>query len=174
MTKRVKPVLQIPAINSLEEADAVLAEIAGRKRLIALHEIQLKEDVDRLKAKCAAQCEPLKQDIAQREQALVQFGIARKEELFRGKKSLSLNFGTIGFRASSALKTAKKLTWERVLGLIKEKGLPCVRVKEEVDKEALRSLSAEKLAEVGCKLEQTDDFFYEINEAELADSPPVS
>ena len=174
MAKRVKPVLQILAIDSLEEADAVLAEIAGRKRQIALYEIRFKEEVDRLKAECAANCEPIRQGIAEREQALVQFGIARREELFRGKKSLDLNFGTIGFRASSALKTVKKLTWERVLGLIKEKGLPCVRVKEEVDKEALRALAPEKLAEVGCKLEQADDFFYELNETELADSSPAS
>lgn len=169
MGKRVKPALQISAINSLDEADAVLAEIAGRKRQIVLFEIRLKEEVDKLKAECAANCEPIKQGIAEREQALIQFGISRREELFRGRKSLNLNFGTIGFRASSTLKTVKKLTWERVLGLIKEKGLPCVRVKEEVDKEALRALAPEKLADVGCKLEQTDDFFYELSETELTD-----
>ena len=62
MTKRVKPVLNIPVVNTVEDADAILAEIAARKRQISLHEIALKEDVDRLKAECAARCEPLKKD----------------------------------------------------------------------------------------------------------------
>lgn len=83
MTKRVKPVLNIPTVSTVEEADATLAEIAARKRQISLHEIALKEDVDKLKAECAARCEPLKKDIEAREQALVQFALARREELFK-------------------------------------------------------------------------------------------
>lgn len=60
MTKRVKPVLNIPVVNTVEDADSILAEIAARKRQISLHEIALKEDVDKLKTECAARCEPLK------------------------------------------------------------------------------------------------------------------
>ena len=37
-----------------------------------------------------------------------------------------------------------------------------------MDKEALRQLSPERLAAVGCRLEQSDLFFYELNETELA------
>jgi len=174
MGKRVKPVLQSPTVNSVEDADAVLAEIAARKRQISLHELGLKEDVDRLKAECAAKCDPLKQEIASREQALIQFGISQRDALFKSRKSLDLNFGTIGFRASSTLRTVKKFTWERVLGLIKERGLPCVRTKEEVDKEALRGLDADSLAAVGWKLVQEDNFYYELAEIELAESPPAA
>lgn len=168
MTKRIKPMPVVPIINTVEEADATLAEIASRKRQISLFEISLKEEVDRLKAECSAQCAPLKQDIEVREQALVQFALAKKEELFKGKKSRDLTFGTIGFRLSSSLKTARKMTWDRVLGILKDRGLTqCIRTKEEVDKEALRTMSADALAEVGCKLIQEDTFYYELNETEL-------
>ena len=109
MTKRVKPVLNIPVVNTVEDADAILAEIAARKRQISLHEIALKEDVDKLKTECAARCEPLKKDIEAREQALMQFALARREELFKGRKSRELTFGTIGFRVSSSLKKKKKI-----------------------------------------------------------------
>ena len=163
MTKRVKPVLNIPVVNTVEDADAILAEIAARKRQISLHEIALKEDVDKLKTECAARCEPLKKDIEAREQAL-----ARREELFKGRKSRELTFGTIGFRVSSSLRTIKKMTWERVLGVLRERGMTnCIRIKEEVDKEALRTLGPNTLADVGCKLVQEDGFFYELNETEL-------
>ena len=38
MAKRVKPILNIPAVTTLEEADATLAQIAARKRELALRE----------------------------------------------------------------------------------------------------------------------------------------
>ena len=59
MAKRVKPILNIPAVTTLEEADATLAQIAARKRELALIELGLKEDVDTLKLKCAEASEPI-------------------------------------------------------------------------------------------------------------------
>ena len=165
MAKRVKPVLNIPAVTTLEEADATLAQIAARKRELALLELGLKEDVDTLKLKCAETSEPIKQDIEVLEQALIRFGESKKSELFVKKRSRELTFGIIGFRASSAVKTMRKTTWEQVLGLIRDAGMPeCIRTKQEV----LRQLSPERLAAVGCRLEQSDLFFYELNETELA------
>ena len=168
MAKRVKPVLQVPVINSTEEADAVLAEIAAHRRKIELHEISLRESVDALKTECTDKCEAHKQAISTREQALMQFALARRDDVFKGKKSVALTFGSFGFRASSTLKTLRKFTWERVLNLVKDRGLACVRTKEEVDKEALRALDADTLAAVGCKLVEEDAFFYELSDTDLA------
>lgn len=169
MTKRVKPVLNVPTVTTLEEADATLARIAARKRELALLDLGLKEDVDALKLKCAEACEPIKQDIQALEQSLMRFGESRKAELFMKKRSRDLTFGVIGFRASSAVKPMKRTTWEQVLGFVRDAGMSeCIRTKQEVDKEALRQLPPEKLAAVGCRLEQTDGFFYELNETELA------
>lgn len=169
MAKRVKPVLNIPTVTTLEEADATLAHIAARKRELALLDLGLKEDVDALKLKCAEASEPIRQDIEILEQSLIRFGESQKTELFIKKRSRELTFGVIGFRASSAVKPMKKTTWEQVLGLVRGAGMPeCIRTKQEVDKEALRQLPPERLATVGCRLEQTDTFFYELNETELA------
>ena len=168
MAKRVKPVLQVPVINSTEEADAVLAEIAAHRRKIELHEISLRESVDALKTECTDKCEAHKQAIDGREQALMQFALARKDDLFKGRKSMTLSFGTFGFRASTTLKTLRKFTWERVLNLVKDRELTCVRIKEEVDKEALRALDADTLAAVGCRLEEENKFFYELSDVDLA------
>ena len=169
MAKRVKPTLNIPTVSSLEEADAMLARIAARKRELSLLELGLKEDVDALKLKCAEASEPIKQDIEVLEQAL---GESKKTELFTRRRSVSLNFGILGFRASSSVKPMKKTTWEQVLGFLtsaKDSALAaCIRTKREVDREALRQLPQEKLAEVGCRLEQTDSFYYELAETELA------
>ena len=170
MAKRVKPVLQVPVINSVEEADSVLAEIAAHRRKIELYEIGLRESVDALKTECTDKCDAHKQAITTREQALMQFALARRDDIFKGRKSVSLTFGNFGFRASSTLKTLRKFTWERVLNLVKDRGLACVRTKEEVDKDALRALDADTLAAVGCKLVEEDAFYYELADTDLASS----
>lgn len=169
MTKRIKPVLTVASINTLEEADTMLACIAARKRELTLHELGLKEDVSKLKLECSAACEPIKNDITGMELALARFAEARKAELFAKKKTVGLTFGSFGYRASSTLKTLKKLTWDNVLGFLAERGMSaCIRTKPEVDKEALRQLPPEQLAEVGCRLVQEDTFFYELIETEIA------
>lgn len=171
MTKRIKPVLTIPTITTLEEADATLAQIAAKKRELDLLELGLKERIDSMKLKCAEESEPIRQDIEALEQSLVRFGESKKAELFGRKRSRLLTFGTLGFRASSSIKPMRKTTWGQVLGFLKGAGLThCIRVKEDVDKDALRQLSEDKLAEVGCRLERSDVFFYELAETRLTEA----
>ena len=169
MAKRVKPVLQLPVIKSTEEADAVLAEIAAHRRKIELYEIGLRESVDALKTECTDKCEAHKQAIEVRGQALMQFALARREDVFKGKKSVTLTFGSFGFRLTSTLKTLRKVSWDQVLNLVKSRKLAkCIRTKEEVDKDVLRKMSAETLAAVGCKLVVEDSFYYELADTDLA------
>ena len=168
MAKCVKPVLQVPVIKSTEEADAVLAEIAAHRRKIELYEIGLRESVDALKIECADKCEAHKQAIDGREQALMQYAVAHKDDLFSKRKSLDLTFGVFGFRASTSLQKSKKYTWERVLTLLKERDLAGVRIKEEVDKDILRGLDSATLAGLGCKLVTEDTFYYELADTDLA------
>lgn len=169
MSKRIKPVLTVPAVHSLEAADATMAQIAAKKRELSLLELGLKEDVDRLKLACAESAEPIKQEITSLEQALTLFAETQRAELFTKRKSIALAFGTLGFQASTSLKTIKKLTWDAVLGLLTANKLDeYVRTKREVDKEALRTAPAEIQARAGCRLVQEDAFFYKLNETEIS------
>ena len=169
MTKRVKPTLDIPVIKSLEEADSTLARIAGLKRHIGLVEASMNEQVDAIKLQAANDAEPHKQQVAALEQSLVRFADYHKTELFTVKKSRDLTFGCLGFRQSSKLKLIKKMTWERVLQMLRDLNLKhCIRTKEEPDKEALKGLKPEQLQNLGCKVEQEDTFYYELAEMELS------
>lgn len=164
-SKRVKVAICLPTVNTLEEADVMLSEIAARKRSIDLIKAGLNESVDALKVKAAAEIAPLAQEIEVLEQALARFGEASKTEIFGKVKSRELAFGEIGFRASTkAVLLNRKWTWERVLKALKEKALGCVRTKEEVDKDALRGLKPEDLETVGVKLQKDDGFYYELKE----------
>lgn len=71
MAKRVKPILNIPTVHDLNEADAFLAKIKARERELALLGIQLKEDIDALKLKCAEAAAPIQEELDILHQALV-------------------------------------------------------------------------------------------------------
>ena len=163
--KRVKVAITLPTVNSLEEADVMLSEIATRKRSLELIKAGLNESVDALKVKAAAEIAPLSQEVEVLEQALARFVEANKDTLFAKTKSRALTFGEIGFRTSTkAALLNRKWTWERVLAALKDKALGCIRTKEEVDKDALRALKPEDLEAVGVKLHKDDGFYYELKE----------
>jgi phage host-nuclease inhibitor protein Gam len=86
-----------------------------------------------------------------------------RDDLFREKKSVDLVFGSIGFRQSTAIHVRKT-----TLALLKQLGLlHCVRVKEEPDKEAMKELEDDTLAQVDAVRKSEDRFFAETNKEEV-------
>ena len=175
MPKRVKPNLSPAAfpVHSLEDVDAALAQIAARKRQIDRIGLGVAEQIDEIKARAAAETEPIRLEIAALELAIGRFAEASKAELFNKKKSVQLQFGIVGFRASSKLKTLKKWPFERVLTTLRDTGMrEYIRVKEEVDKEKLKGLAPETLAGIGCTVVQEDVFYYELPEQPEPETQP--
>jgi len=165
---RIKPVAAVPIIKTLEDADAALAQIAALRRNIALIETALNDEIDAAKAKATAEAEPFRQEIAVQEQALTRFADYHKAELFAKRKSCELTFGCIGFRSSTKIKLLSKMTWERVVEILRDTGMRhFIRVKEEPDKEKLKALAPDHLKDIGCKVVQEDIFFYEIADQEI-------
>ena len=86
---------------------------------------------------------------------------------FAAKRSIDLVHGIIGFRTGQpALKTIKGVKWDHVLDMLKISKLgKYVRTAEEVDKESLLAdrgtISQEKLAALGMRVEQADRFYAE-------------
>lgn len=162
---RIKPAATAVVIKSTEEADTVLARIAAHKRRIELIDLSAAEEIDEVKARAAAEAEPIKQEIAGLEQSLLRYADYARDELFRGRKSLQLTLGTIGYRLSTKLKTLPKWTFERVLESLKAGNkTEYIRIKEEVDKERLRGAVPELLKQHGLRLVTDDVFFYELSE----------
>lgn len=167
---RVKPATQDAIVlRSLTDVDNALRIIAGRKRELAVIAAAMNESIEAARAAAMEAGSEHWAEIIAQERALLKYAEYHKPELFAQKKSLALTHGEIGYRLSSKLKLAAKQTWERVLGKLREADMRgYIRVKEEVDKEALRELSAERLALLGCKLCQEDVFYYEVPDEEIA------
>ena len=172
---RVKPniVPMTMPVHSFEDVDTALAQIAARKRQIDLVGLGVAEQVDEIKTRAAAETEPLRLEIAALELAIGRFAEAGKTEFFGKRKSIQLQFGVVGFRASSKLKTLRKWTFERVLNTLRDTGMrDYIRVKEEVDKEKLKGMNPETLAGIGCAVVTEDVFFYELPEQPEPETQP--
>lgn len=90
-------------------------------------------------------------------------------ELFKDKKSIDLVHGTIGFRTGTpAVKTLPKVKAGYALQLA-IKNLPdCIRSHQDLDKDAIlkrfadKKLTAEKLADCGLIVEQSEIFYTDV------------
>ena len=164
---RRKPKNLFP-IKNLAQANQALAEIAVLKRRIEAVNARLNDEIDRLKAQAEAEAAPLASRLESLENGLLAFAEFNKDELFKDRRSRELDYGTLGYRRSTQLKPMPRHTWAMVLGKIEELGFSeAVRVKKDVDREALRTWPDERLELVGARRVEKDTFWYEVKEEEI-------
>lgn len=164
-TKRIRRADTVLA--SWDDVDQCLAEIGKIDREIGLLEAAQQEQIDALKAATKAAAEPHQVKKTGLELAIQQYCEAHRAE-FANAKTRKLNFGSVGFRLSTSVvikRIADTLAALKALGLTH-----CIRVKEELDKDAMRNLPTETLAEVGAGLKTVDAFGYEIDREQLAEA----
>lgn len=104
----------------------------------------------------------------------------QEEVLERGQRSGHSEKARFGFRLGqpTLVLLSKKFTWKAVVGAIKERGQEFIdryltTPDPKPNKDALKAqLTDAELAEIGCRIEQTDAFFVEAKDdtmAEIAD-----
>lgn len=164
-------------IRDVEGVNQALAELGEIKRRIDGIETEMNEKIDQAKMEAGALCAPLQARREALESGVLAFAEYNREELFQKKKSLELDFGSIGYRKSTSIKTLAKTTWAMVLGRIKElKFTEAIRTKEDVNREVLQTWPDERLVLVGAKRVEEDTFWIELKEESLlagADAPRV-
>lgn len=161
---------QIKPIADLAQVNAALAEIADAKRAIKAIEAEMNAAIDRIKSEGELQAQPLQALIKSIEGGLQAFAEYNKRALFAEKRSKELDFGSIGYRKSSQIKTAPRTTWEMVLGRCRElKFDAAIRVKAEINKEELATWPDERLQMVGARRVEKDQFWYETKAEEISE-----
>lgn len=168
---RVKP-NNLHPVKSLDEANDAMREIGELRRVIAGIEDRMNDDIDVLKARAAEEAAHFRARLESLENGVHAFAEIRKDELFDDKRrSVRLDFGTIGYRRSHEVGLAKGFTWKAVLAKLRELAFKeAIRVKEEPDKDILKSWPGERLDLVGCVKKEKDTFWFEIDEVKLAAS----
>ena len=143
--------------NDVDEALYTIGEI---DRDIQLLESSQNEQIDQVKAKTKLLSGSLHDKKESLESAIKEYCESQRPEFIK-VKTKQLTFGEVGFRLST------KIMIKRVaetLQALKDLALTtCIRSKEEPDKDAMKNLTDETLAEVGAARKVENIFGYTIN-----------
>jgi len=159
--KRARSKQSIVAIADWQQADEKLKDLGVLIHTIAAAEADAKEAIDRIKDQLKKSTVPAAAQIEVLTASLQAFCAAHAED-FGGAKSRKLQFGTVGWRSSTAIKIANaKDTVDQIKVVFGKKAETYLRIKEEPDKDSLAKLTDEQLDAVGCRREKRDVFFAE-------------
>jgi phage host-nuclease inhibitor protein Gam len=162
MTATRKRIATPQQIKDLDEANLALAEIGKLELKLEAIDGKASERIGEIKEKAAKAGEDARNRIQELDSALALFAEYNKNELFKDKKTVPLSYGNIGFRLSTKVST-KKTTLE----LLKKLFPHGIRVKEEIDKEEMKTWDDGQLAQVDAAKVEQDTFFYEVNREEV-------
>lgn len=177
---RVMPDIPQPKpIRSYEDADQTLLEIADCETQLQKQEAEMNEQIQKIRDEYEKNTHVVRAVKVSLEKELEKFCIHNKSD-FEKSRSRELVHGLIGFR-NSPPKVAllnRKYKWETVLELLGRVrfGKDFIRKKEEINKEAVlaaynsKEIDDQKLASVGMKVDQTEEFFAKINWEEIPDN----
>ena len=167
MTNRIK---LPPTIITRTRAEEILGDIA----LLKIEEREQKNALDReitaARERFEAPLATLGKQIEEKTALLERWADQNPEEFPKGRKSLELTHGTLGWRTGNPkLKLTRGSSWEAALTIVEtiSKFAHFLRVKKEVNKEAIlaaasqETISEAELKQIGVKVVQDESFFVE-------------
>jgi len=155
------------ALESWDAVDMALAEIGAIDRELAGLEAGQNEKIDQVKEQTKRLAQPLLDRKTMAERAIKEYCQVNRAE-FAKVKTKEMTFGSVGFRLSTKIMVKSVAN---TLQTLKDLMLPgCIRIKEELDKEAMKALPDETLAEVGAARKTENVFGYEVKQEEIKDA----
>ena len=161
--------LNMITLHSWQECDAALRSIGENLRDIAAIENVMNEQIASAKAAATDKAAPLKEQVAEMELALRDYAQTHRDDM-DGKKSKTLNFGSVGFRKSTriTLPKAPAKVAEIVRQLLERGMSDCVKQAEpKIDKGILGKYPPADIIAVGAGVKVLDTFWYEPDREKL-------
>jgi phage host-nuclease inhibitor protein Gam len=150
-------------LENLEDVNAVLRELGLLERELESIDANAQKNIGEFKAAAAREGEPLRKKVTELSAKIGAYAEYNKEDLFKDRKSIELTFGVFGYRKSTSI-SVKKTT---ITLLEKLKLDKYIRIDKNPDKEALKEMDDESLAQVDAVRKTKDDFFCEANREEV-------
>lgn len=153
-----KPMAE-PKLQSFEQVNQELAQMAELQRQIELEQAACNEQVDQMKTDSQDRIKPLIDDLKTRELLIKEY-CEHHKDAFDKVKTKKLTHGSVGFRLSSSVSIPDPLyTIEqcRALGLNH-----CIRSKIDPDKDQIKQLDREQLNQIGASVKPKNTFGYEL------------
>ena len=168
MTTRAKK--QVLANISEEDYKENLAEYAKSEAEIRKINAEIDLAAQKLREKHQDKLENLGKIKTESFDVVMQYA-EENPQLFEKKRSVETPFGNIGYRLGTPkLDRRKGFTWSACLELLKSKFPQFVKVKEDINKEALladKTLSDNDLKTVGVEIVQNDTFYIDLKTEEV-------
>ena len=161
-----KVVIAVP--KSLDEAAQFLAQIGQEQRATDKIRSGLNTKVDELKAKAMVDDEPHQEKISQLVEGLFAYAEAHRDELTDGgkRKTVEVPTGIFGWRMTPPAVLLRGV--ESILESLKSLGLKrFIRIKEEIDKEAMLKEPDVAKTVKGVSISQHEDFIAKPAELEI-------
>lgn len=158
--RRLKSKRQIEEITTWQQADSILRYAGELQLKINQAEARCNDTINEAKDDMQEEVRPAQKKLAEITERLQVFADARQKD-FKNKKSKKLQFGTLGWRRSTKIKTSKD-TLERIKEFFtpkKQKEL--IKIKESLNKKQIGQLTEEQLADAGARREEKDVFYAE-------------
>lgn len=175
-SNRIK--IQLPNIRTREEAESVMTDLAhiitAQRRIISDRDaavLAINRNVEGPLAECDAA-------IAAKTDALRVWAETNPDQFPKGRKSLELTSGVLGFRTGTPKLAllSRAWNWDKVLEKLRTMASRFIRTKEEVDKDAIlgeysalpdKDDANDMLAPWGIKVTQDESFFVDPAVTEL-------
>ncbi len=158
--------LSVP--QTIMEAAEILGQIGHKEREIQKINTQLNDQIEQMKAIESDKLSPIEEERDQLVDALFAFAESRRDELTeKGKsKTVKLLTGKLSWRTTPPRVNLREK--EAILARLKELGLGrFIRVKEEVDKEAMLKESEVAQTVKGVSVSQTENLVIEPSEVDV-------
>ncbi len=156
-------------LQSWEDADRALMEIARAEIEIAKIEGDMNIEINQIKERADRACAPLRAQIIELGKQLKTFAELNRPD-FKSAKTRTLTFGELGFRASTSV-VIKPALMEKIIDNLRKLGMDdCIKVSETVNKEVLKTYPEAQIIASGASLKKDDTFWYETNKQNLADA----
>ncbi|MGP1587287.1 MAG: host-nuclease inhibitor Gam family protein [Treponemataceae bacterium] len=150
-------------LKSLDDVNLALRDIGLAEKELEVIDTEAHKLIAEIKTKAVKDGENLRTKIAEISAKIQAYADYNQDELFKDRKSIELSFGVFGYRKSTKI-SIKKTT----LDLLKKLSMTkFIRVKEEVNKDAMSDLSQEDLEQVDAFKKVSNDFFCQANSEEI-------
>jgi len=169
---RIKNQQSLALIDNWQEADSFVRKIGDLQEIIYSLEADAKIRIDKIKEDLVSKTQKAREGIELCVLSLEAFSANHLQD-FGTARSKKLNFGILGWRKSSSISIAKT-TLEKIKEIFGRAAGQYLRIKEDVNKEALEKLTDEQLAPIGAQRKEKDVFYVEPAVPQAADYPAQS
>lgn len=159
-----RKVTAAPVLADWAAVDGALRDI--RECEHALTELGVDRDrrIDNIKEEYSKMALPLQNRIKKLEADVKAYADAHRAELTG--KSRTLNFGTVGYRISSRLILPASKAAEAIAALKALGRKEFIKTTETLDRAALSRQPVELLNQIGAYIQQRDEFYYDVSDAD--------